>query len=137
MLRKLVVGLVIREARQELGISAFGHLEDRRGLGLAQGSHLDKLPGHFADALLEPRLAALPRRAAQLVEGRAVLAGAVAGQKLHVLDGQEQLVATRIFELDAIVRRARGVDGFEADEAPDAVIGVHHQVAGRQARRLD
>ena len=35
------------------------------------------------------------------------------------------------------MRRARRVDGLEPYEAPDAVIGVHHEVAGRQARRLD
>ena len=56
----LVVGLVVREARQELVVGALVNLEDRRGPRLAQRRHLDKLPGHLADALLEPRFPALP-----------------------------------------------------------------------------
>ncbi len=134
---ELVVGLVIGEARQEFGVGAVGNLEDRRGLGLAQRRHFDKLLRHLANALFEPRLAALPRRAAKLIEGRTRIVRAVARQEIHVLDGQEQLVAARIFELDAVVRGARRVDGLQPDEAADAVIGMHHQVAGRQARRFD
>ena len=135
--RKLVVGLLVGEARDELIIGALGRGEDGRRLRLARGRDLDQFLRHLADALLHARLAALPGGAAELVEVRARLVGAVARQKLHVLDGQEQLVAALIFEFDAIVGRARRVDGLEADEAADAVVGVHHEVARREARRLD
>ena len=34
------------------------------------------------------------------------------------------------------MRLARGLDGGEADEATDAMIGMHHQVADREARHF-
>ena len=55
---------------------------------------------------------------------------AVARQQLDVLDRQEQLVAAGIVDFQAIVRRARGLDGAQPDEAADAVIDVHDEIAG-------
>src|SRR5580700_8964358 len=39
-------------------------------------------------------------------------------------------------DLQTIVRGAGGLDRRQADEAADAVIDMHHEVAGREARRL-
>ena len=134
--RELIVGLLIREARDELVIGPIRHAEDRRRPCLARSRNLDQLLRHLADALLHAGLASLPGRAAELVEIRVRLVGAVARQKLHVLDGQEELVAARIFEFHAVVRSACRRDGLEADEPADAVIGMHHEIARREARRL-
>ena len=133
---ELIVGLLVGEARDELVIGPVGHSEHGRWPCLARGRNLDQLLRHLADALLHAGLAPLPGRAAELVQVRARLVGAVARQKLHVLDGQEKLVAARIFQLHAIVRRARRGDGLKADEAADAVIGMDHEIAGREARSL-
>ena len=62
------------------------------------------------------------------------LVRAVARQKLDVLDRHEQLVAAGIVDFETIVRRARGLDGAQADEAADAVIDVDHDIAGGEAR---
>ena len=61
---------------------------------------------------------------------------AVARQKLDVLDRQEQLVAAGVVDLQAVVRRARRLDGAQADEAADAVIDMDDEVAGGKARHL-
>ena len=61
---------------------------------------------------------------------------AVARQQLDVLDRQEQLVAAGIMDFEAIVRRAGGFDGAQADEAADAVIDMHDEIAGGEARHL-
>ena len=39
-------------------------------------------------------------------------------------------------DLQAVVRRAGGLDGLQADEAADAVIDMDDKVARRQGRRL-
>ena len=39
-------------------------------------------------------------------------------------------------DFEAIVRRARGLDGAQADEAADAVIDVDDEIAGGEARHL-
>ena len=110
--------------------------EDRRRPCLARSRNLDQLLRHLADAPLHAGLASLPGRAAEFVEIRVRLVGAVARQQLHVLDGQEELVAARIFEFHAVMRGACRRDGLEADEPADAVISMHHEIARREARRL-
>ena len=99
-----------------------------------RGGDLDQFAGDLADAVLHPRLARLPGGAAEPVELDAGALGAVARQKLDVLDRQEQLVAAGIVDFQTIVRRARGLDGAQADKAADAVIDVDDEIAGREAR---
>ena len=65
---RLVVGLLVREARRELVIDAVGRVQHRRLAELAQRRDLDQLLGHVADALLQPGLTRLPADAAQPVE---------------------------------------------------------------------
>ena len=106
--------------------------ELRRLAQLALGRDLDQLVGDLADAVLQPRLAGLPAGAAEPVELDAGVLRAVARQQLDVLHRQEELVALGVVDLQAIVRRAGGLDVLQADEAADAVIDVHHEIAGRQ-----
>ena len=102
----------------------------------ALGRDLDQLGRHLADALLHARLARLPGAAAEPVELDRRLLGAVARQELDVLDRQEQLVVAGIVDLQAVVRRAGGLDGLEPDEAADAVIDMDDEIARREARGL-
>ena len=92
--------------------------------------------GDFADAVLQPRLAGLPAGCRRAVEFDAGVFRAVARQQLDILDRQEQLVAAGVMDFQAVVRRAGRFDVLQADEAADAVIDVHHEIAGRQARDL-
>ena len=103
---RLVLGLLVREARDELVERALGRSHHRRLAQLAQRRDLDQLRGDLADALLEARLARLPGDAAQPVELHAALGRAVARQQLDVLDRQIELVAPGVGDLQAIVRRA-------------------------------
>ena len=61
---------------------------------------------------------------------------AVARQEFDVLDRQKQLVAAGVMDFQAVVRRARRLDGAQAHEAADAVIDVDDQIAGGKARHL-
>ena len=63
----LVVGFLIGEAVDECGIAGVG-LGDDAGAGRAHRRDLDELARDLADALLHPRLAPLPRLAAEAVE---------------------------------------------------------------------
>ena len=126
----LVLGLLVGEAGAELVVEAGSTAEPRRLAQLPLGGDLDQLAGHLADAVLHPRLARLPGGAAEPVELDAGLLRAVARQKLDVLDRQEQLVAAGVVDFQAVVRRARGLDGAQADEAADAVIDVDDEIAG-------
>ena len=78
----------------------------------------------------------MPGHAAELVENDTGLVGAVACEKLDILDRQIKLVVALIVELEAIVGLARGLDRAETQEASDAVIGMDHEIAHRETRGL-
>ena len=132
----LVVGLVVGKAGGEFVVEAWFDGEKRRLAQLPLGRDLDELARDLADAILHARLARLPGGGAEAVELDAGFLRAVARQKLDILDRQEQLVAARIVDFEAVVRRAGGLDGAQADEAADAVIDMHDDVAGGEARDL-
>ena len=134
--RHLVVGLLVGEAGGELVVEAGGRRQRRGGAHQPRGGGLDQLLRHVADALLQPRLAVLPADAAELVEIGGGALRAVAGQELDVLHRQEQAVVAGVEDLQAIVRRARRLDGAQAGEAADAVVDVHDEIAGREARHF-
>ena len=126
----LVVGLLIGEAVDELREGAVG-LGDPAGAGGAQRRGLDQLARDLADPLLHPRLAPLPRLAAEPVERRRrSLSRAVAGQHVDILDRHVELVAAGIFERDAIVRRLADRDRGQARRS-----GRCHVRRGRRGRR--
>ena len=132
--RGLVLGLLIGEPRREFVIEPVRRGDHRRLAQLAHGGDLDQLLGDVADALLELRFPRLPADAAKPVELHAKLVRAITAQHLDVLDGQIELVAALVDHLEAIMRLAGSLDGGEADEAADAVVGVDHEVADREAR---
>ena len=101
----LVVGLLIGKAVDESGVAARPVRATTPGARGAHGRGLDQLARDLADPLLHPRLAALPGLAAEPVERHAFALAAVAGQDLDILDRDVELVAARIFERDAVVRR--------------------------------
>ena len=131
---RLVLRLVIGKARAELVVEPFRRDEPRRRPRHALGGDADELARHLAHALLQPRLARLPARAAELVEFARLRA--VARQQLEVLDRQEQPVAAGIVDFEAVMRRAGRLDGLQADEAPDAVVDMDDEIARRQRARL-
>jgi hypothetical protein len=130
LVRRLLVG----KAGAEFVVEALRNGEARRGVHHPLGGDTDELAGHFAHALLEPRLARLPARAPEPVE----LAGfrAVARQQFEVFDRQEEPVTAGVVNLEAVVRRARGLDRLKADEAPDAMVDMNDEVAGGERARL-
>ena len=91
---------------------------------------------HVAQPALQLGLARLPGAAAEPVEHGLGRVRAVARQQLDVLDRQEQPAVAGIVDLEAVMRRARRLDGLQADEAADAVVDVDDDVAGRQRRQL-
>ena len=72
----------------------------------------------------------LPAGAAEPVELDAGVLRAVARQQLDILDRQEELGAAGVVDFQAVVRRAGRLDVLQPDEAADAVIDMHHEVAG-------
>ena len=132
----LVLGFVVGEAGAELLVHAVRDGELRALAQLPRGRDLDQLARHLADAVLQPRLAGLPADAAELVELDVGVLRAVAREQLDVLDRQIELGAFRVVQLEAIVRRAGGLDRLQAGEAPDAVIDMHDEIAGIEAGDL-
>ena len=134
--RLLVLGFLVGEAGAEFVVRPVLDGELRRLAGLPLGRDLDQLVGDLADAALHPRLARLPGAAAEAVEVDDGFFRAVAREQLGVLDRQEQLVAAGVVDFEAIVRRAGRFDRAQPDEPADAVIDMHDQIAGGEARRL-
>ena len=95
-----------------------------------------ELVGDVGDALLDARLALLPRDTAQPIQRRRAVLRAVARKHVDVLDGHEEPIVVVIEQLEAVMRRAAGLDGHQALEAPDAVIDMHDQIAFIERRRL-
>ena len=129
----LIVGFLVRKAGAEFVENPRRHGELRRCAQKPLRRHFEKLMRDLADAALHARLARLPAGAAEPVEIDLRLLRAVARQELDILHRQEQLVATGIVDFETIMRRAGRLDGFQADEPPDAVIDMHHEITGREA----
>jgi hypothetical protein len=122
---RLVVGLVIREAGRELVVDALRRGEHRRVAHQPRGGDLDEAAGHVEQAFLQLGLARLPGDAAELVEQCIRALAAVAREQVDVFDRQEEFRIVRIDEFEAGMRRAGRLDGAQADEAADAVLGMH------------
>ncbi len=131
---KLVLRLLVREARRErLPRAALG-LKDPALAEQPFGRDADQAVGDLADTLLQARLLGLPGAAAETVEQPLLVA--VAGQQFDILDRQVKAVAAGIFEEQAFVGGAEGGDDLEALVAADAVVDMDDQVAGGQALGL-
>ena len=133
---ELIFRLVIGKAGAEFGVEPFGRNEFRRRAHLPRGGDFDKPRRHFEDALAHARLALLPAAAAQAVELDLGVLGAVTREKIEVFDRQEQLGAFGVMQFKAVMRRAIGLDRLQADEAADAVVDMHDDVARRKRADL-
>src|SRR5262249_58280890 len=87
-------------------------------------------------AALHTRFARLPAAAAEPIKLDAGLLRAVAREQFDVLDWEEQPIAASVVQFEAVMRRARRLDGAQPREAADAVVNVDHEIPGRKARHL-
>ena len=124
----LVLGLVVGEAGAELGVEAVGRSQLRRRAGGARGGDLDETGGHLQHAFAHPRLAFLPRGAAESVELNLCVLGAVARQQLQVLDGKVEFDVVGVVQLEAVVADAASLDRLQPGVASDTVVGVDDNV---------
>ena len=88
----LIVGFLIGEAVGEGGIGGVGGKRFARAQGALRRGR-EQFARNLADAVLHPRLAALPCFAAELVEPDAVTLAAVARKDVEIFDGDVELVA--------------------------------------------
>ena len=118
-MRVLVVGLLVREAGDELVVGAFGRRQSRAPPAAARSAAiLISSPAISRIRSFSRALRDCQAVAAEPVELRARLVRAVARQQLDILDRHEELVAARIFELDAVVRSAEHGDGLRPSKRP-------------------
>ena len=126
----LIIGFLIGEAVDEFGIMLrirLGHVACTQG---AQRRGGDQFTRNLADAFTHLRLATLPGLAAQTVQRHTIAVAAIAGQDVDVLDRHIKLVATRIRQRHAIMRRLRHGDLRQPFIAADAVLCMDDKVTG-------
>ena len=128
----LILGFLIGEAIDKGGVARDIGFGDGGGAQRAFGGGLEQFTRDFADALLHLGLAPLPGFAAQLVEAHAIAVRSVAGEDFEIFDRHEQLVATRIAQGDAIMRRLADRNLGQPFIAANAMVHVDDEVAGRQ-----
>ena len=134
---RLILGLHIGEARAEGVVEGARRCQLRRRPRRALRREPDELLRHVADALLEPGLARLPGGAAEPVQRHRALGRAVAREQLDVLDRQEEPVVAVIEDAQAVVLCVIDLKRHQSVIAADAVVGVHHQIAVGERRRID
>src|SRR3546814_12209940 len=101
----LIVGFLIGEAVGEGRIGGVLRKQlARTKRALRRGR--EQFARDLADALLHPRLAPLPRFAAEPVECDAVALAAVAREDVEIFDRDVELVAAGVSERDAVLRAA-------------------------------
>ena len=69
--------------------------------------------------------------AAETVERHRLIGGAIARQQLDILHGQKQAVVAVIYDAQTIMRRIVDVERYQPVIAPNAMIGMNHQIALR------
>ena len=99
---------------------------------MPRGGDFDEPGRHFENALAHFRLALLPGDAAEFVEFDGGIFRAIARQKLEIFDRQKELVAIGIMQLQAIMRRAIGLDRLQPGEAANSVIDMDDDIARRE-----
>ena len=143
---ELVGGLLVRERVLQLLLPRGVGAEREAGGALAGRIQLDQVLGDLVDVLAGLRLGSRPVGAAELVELRGLRADVLA-DLVELVGRDEQLVgrcaafARRVFDDQVFARRpvGAGADGAlaHADEPADAVLLVHHVVAGLQLHQVD
>ena len=133
---RLVLGLRVREARAEFGEQPLGRLHRVAVPEPPLGRDADQGMRDLGDAPLDPRFALLPADAAEFVERRARFFRSEARQHVDVFDRHEEPVVVGIGKLQAVMRCAARGDRDQPLETADAMVDMHHEIAGRQRRRL-
>jgi len=88
--------------------------EGMTGLELADGIEFDELLGDLLDPGFGPGLEFVPLLAAQLVEhGHIAVPGGVFLDLIHLFEGDVELVAIGVLDLDAFTAAAISIDLFE------------------------
>ena len=126
---RLILGLVVGEARRELLVQAGRRGELRALAQRAARGDLDQLARDLADPLLDPGLPRLPAEPAELVERDLALGRAIAREDVEVLDRHEQLVAALVDQAQAVVGRAAELERDQPVVAADAMVVVDHEIA--------
>src|SRR6476620_2691774 len=129
---ELVVGFLVRKTRAELVIGARPNGQSRRLAHLPFGRNLDQFARNFADSALHARLARLPVAATKTIEIDLRLLGAVARQKIHVLDRQIELGAFGVVNFKAVMGRASRLDWLESLETANTMVHMDHQITGSE-----
>ena len=134
----LVDGQLVGESVFEFLLPVCVGAEGVTGHGLALGVELQQLFGHVAHGLLDAGLRLLPCRAAQAIERRSRPAGVLL-DKVQPLNRDEQLVLTRVSQLQELLLRVAGAANpelFQADELADAVVNVDDEVADFEVAQI-
>ena len=143
---QLVCGLLIRERILQLLLPRGVGAECESGRALAGRIQFDQILGDLMDVLAGLGLGGRPVGAAQLIEFRGLRADVLA-DLVELVGGDEQLVrrgaafARRVFD-DQVFARGLCVPGSDGtlthlDEPADAMLLVHHIVAGLQLHQVD
>ena len=140
--RQLIRRLRVRERVLQLTLPR-GVRAERVPLGrLPGGVELDELCGDLPNRLLRAGLRLLPLRAAHLVQGGRLPAD-VAGELVELVGGHVEPVAGLAALAGGVLQDevfpVGAVDGalHQLDVAADAVLLVHHVVAGLELQRVD
>jgi len=132
----LVLGLIVWKSGAQLVVCSGLKGKTWRFAQLPLRCDLDQLARDLPDPVLHARFARLPSAAAKTVEIDLRLLRAISREELDVLYGQEQLVTARIMKLQTIMRRPGSFGGAQLDKPAYAMIDVHDEIAGGEARRL-
>ncbi|MNS65241.1 hypothetical protein D3C72_983960 [compost metagenome] len=101
-------------------------------MGRALGVELDQVVGELFEAFLDALLGVLPLHAAHLVEAGcgALAAAAVAVEQIDLVHRHEELVVVVVDDRQVLTLLVVDAQARQAREAADAVLVVHHEVAG-------
>ena len=132
----LILGLGVGERPLEPLEPALLVLVRRPRAGLAHGVQAQQLARELVHGRPCARAQRVPGLAAELRErGRAAVGADVARELGQLVVRDEQPVLALELEVDVVARDAADGLRVEAEEAPDAVLDVHHVVAGPQVGR--
>ena len=129
----LAAGLLERKARHELLVAVREVRQPRAVRAFAHRVQFEQFARHGLNRLAGAVLDALPRLAAQPVERRRGAARArVFLHEIDPLDRHVQLVAGGVFQMEIVALGPRHAQVVQPAVLSDAVVGMHHVVAGRQ-----
>ena len=129
----LAAGLLERKTRHELLVAVREVCQPRAFRVFAHRVQFEQFARHGQNRLAGAALDALPRLAAQPVERRRRPARArVFLDEIDALDRHVHFVAAGVFQVEIVARGARHAQVVQPVVLPDAVVGMHHVVAGRQ-----